>query len=190
MAEQEENELLDQFSTPKSDRPNFKECMDGFMNIIPLHQRYTKFAAYLVKSFIHYDMGLAIHTEVGSAAFHEEDNTVKYLQICRAAYEDYDKIAIVVVARPTTWEVFFGEFVVDPVTKKQEYRHMRSCGQPENLHTAFFDYRDGYLLEQHRREERQRYIDTHPDDDPKPCLKARKEEPVKPWWERLFEFFS
>ena len=176
----ENRELAEQFYLTGKPKLSFKEMMDDFMTIIPLHQRYTRFAGYLVKDFITNGFPLASGWAKVNVVFHEEDNTVKYMHVCRDAIYGDNYIAIIVNVKRTSWEVFLAEFKYE--NGKTEYLYMKSVGQPEDICRAFLDYRDGYLHEQHLKEEKQKYIDTHPDEDPEPCLKATKEEPKKPNW--------
>ncbi len=173
--------MEEQMTTPKRAWPTFKERMDAFLEIVPPALRYSKGAAYMIKSIICTGFPLALDTEVLSVAFKEPD-AVLYMQVCREAYycAKDEHIAIIVKVTDTGWELIFSKFKYSPETNCQ-YLHTKNYGQPKSLSEAFSDYR-AYLYEIKKREWRQQWLDAHPDYDPEPCLKAFKPEPEHYGW--------
>lgn len=173
--------MKDLLFTPKYNQPTFKKRMDMFFEMVPPALRYSEGAAYMIKDIICDGFPLARDTEILSVAFKEPD-AVQYMHVCRKAYCVEDAhIAIIVKVTDTGWELIFSKFKYSQETNCQ-YFHFKNYGQPENLIDAFSDYRDTYLHEIEKREERQRWIDAHPDYDPEPCLKAFKPEQEHHGW--------
>ena len=178
---------IDQFSTFK-ERPNFKEWMDDFMTIIPLHQRYTKFASHVVKNAICGNWTLPVYTEYASVTFHEEDNTVKYMLVCKDCIEGHTNIAIIVTVYPTKWKVNFAQFEHDNEAHKTDYLYMQEVGQPEKISDAFWAYRDGYLYEQHKKVEAEERAKREAEEKANELAVKEEPKPVKQsWLKRLFK---
>ena len=178
---------IDQFSTFK-ERPSFKEWMDDFMTIVPLHQRYTKFASHVVKNAIRSGWSLPVITEYASVTFHEEDNTVKYMLVCKDCIDGHINIAIIVTVYPTRWKVNFAQFEHDNETQKTDYLYMQEVGQPENIANAFWAYRDGYLYEQRTKVEAEERAKREAEEKANSLSVKEPPKPVKQGWlKRLFK---
>ena len=182
-------DYLEQMTLPKSEWPSFCEEMDAFVALVPPEKRYSKGAGYMVKGILLKHFSLPIHTEHGAVMFNKQadDNSILYMQVGQEAYSScciWDGyIATIIKVTDSDWSVSFARFVFDANYGGDQYRHIKNYGKPIDIGKAFLEYRDRYLCDIEREEERKRYLETHPAPDPEPCLKAfPKEEPVKHGW--------
>ena len=118
----------------------------------------------------------------------EEDNTVKYMLVCKDCIDGHINIAIIVTVYPTRWKVNFAQFEHDDETHKTDYLYMQEVGQPENIANAFWTYRDGYLYEQHKKVEAEERAKREAEEKANSLAIKEQPKPVKQsWLKRLFK---